>query len=267
MLAAMRTRRRGGPAAIGLVLALALALSGCGGDGDGDGALVVSAASSLKQAFERYGGARDDNVRFQFAGSDELAAQLRQGVRPDVFAAADTRLPDELHAAGLVGRPVVFAANRLVVVVPADGAKVRSVEDLARPGTTIAIGSANVPIGAYTRRVLASLGAARGAAILANVRSEEPDVGGVVGKVAQGAVDAGFVYATDVEGAGGELRAVALPARLQPRVAYAVAIVEGAAHPEQARAFVDGLLRGAGAEALRAAGFEPPPAAAAPAGQ
>ena len=35
-------------------------------------------------------------------------------------------------------------------------------------------------------------------AILANVRSNEPDVAGVVGKVAQGAVDAGFVYVTDV---------------------------------------------------------------------
>jgi molybdate transport system substrate-binding protein len=36
--------------------------------------------------------------------------------------------------------------------------------------------------------------------------------------------------------------------------------VKGAKHPEQAQAFIDGLLDGAGAEALRDAGFEPPPA-------
>jgi molybdate transport system substrate-binding protein len=252
-----------------LAAAVAVGIAGCGRDdatggagtstsgGDDGGALVVSAATSLKQAFERYGAA--DGVRFQFAGSDELAAQLRQGVRPDVFASANTRLPDELHGEGLVGRPVVFAANRLVVAVPADGAKISSVADLAKPGTTVAIGSESVPIGAYTRSVLARLGTAESEAILANVRSNEPDVGGVVGKIAQGAVDAGLVYVTDVQGAGGRLRAVELPASVQPSVAYAAAIVDGAAHPQQAQAFIDGLLSGDGAQALAAAGFEPPP--------
>ncbi|MDW5598116.1 molybdate ABC transporter substrate-binding protein [Conexibacter stalactiti] len=246
--------------------ALALALGGCGDDDDGGtataggggdgGALVVSAATSLKQAFGEYA----PGAKMQFAGSDELAAQIRQGIRPDVFASANTRLPDELHAEGLVGRPVVFAANRLVIAVPAEDAKVASVEDLGRAGTTIAIGSESVPIGAYTRRVLARLGSAQSEAILANVRSNEPDVGGVVGKVAQGAVDAGLVYVTDVQGSGGKLRAVELPERIQPSVAYAAAVVEGAEHPQEAQAFIDGLLSGRGAEALRAAGFEPPPA-------
>jgi molybdate transport system substrate-binding protein len=244
-----------------LAVALGLGVAGCGGSGaSGDsGPLVVSGATSLKHAFERYGRSQGD-VRFQFAGSDALAAQIREGVSPDVFASANTTLPEELHAAGLVGRPTIFATNRLVIAVPAGGARVASVADLARPGTTIAIGSASVPIGAYTRSVLGRLGAAQRDAILANVRSEEPDVGGVVGKVAQGAVDAGFVYVTDVQGAGGELTAVELPARAQPRVAYAAAVVTGAPHPARARAFVDGLLHGQGAAALIAAGFEPPPA-------
>lgn len=232
-------------------------LTACGGSGDDDGSgeLVVSGAASLKQAFEAY---RPEGVKFQFAGSDELAAQIRQGVRPDLFASANTRLPDELHAEGLVGRPVVFAANRLVIAVPAGSDAIRSVDDLARAGTTIAIGSESVPIGAYARRVLERLGAARSEAILANVRSNEPDVGGVVGKVAQGAVDAGLVYVTDVQGAGGKLKAIELPASAQPSVAYGVAVVDGAEHPEEAQAFVDGLLDGDGAQALRDAGFEPP---------
>jgi molybdate transport system substrate-binding protein len=42
-------------------------------------------------------------------------------------------------------------------------------------------------------------------------------------------------------------------------VAYAVAVVNGTDHPEPARQFIHGLLNGAGANALRQAGFEPPP--------
>jgi molybdate transport system substrate-binding protein len=106
--------------------------------------------------------------------------------------------------------------------------------------------------------VLERLPAAQGAAILANIRSNEPDVKGVVGKLTQGAVDAGFVYASDVTAAGDRLEAIELPADVAPRVAYAIAVVTGASEPEQARAFVRGLRSGAGRRALTDAGFEPP---------
>jgi molybdate transport system substrate-binding protein len=237
---------------------LAVLLAGCGSSAKPT--LTVSAATSLKSAFTAYGrDFRDATVRSSFAGSDELAAQIRQGVRPDVFASANTKLPDALYKQGLVEKPVVFAANRLVLAVPASGAKVRRLADLAQPGTTIAMGSASVPVGAYTRKVLAKLPAGQARAILANVRSNEPDVGGVVGKITQGAVDAGFVYVTDVRAADGRLRAIELPASLQPRVAYGVAVVKGSRHREQAQAFVDGLLKGDGRKRLDAAGFERPP--------
>jgi molybdate transport system substrate-binding protein len=177
-----------------------------------------------------------------------------------VFASANTKLPDALYARGLVSQPVTFAANRLVIAVPAGSAKVNSLSDLERPGVTVAIGSATVPIGSYTRKVLAKLGPATTAKLLANVRSEEPDVTGIVGKLTQGAVDAGFTYITDVEATKGALRAIALPASLQPVVAYGIAIVKGDAHPAVAQAFISGLLRGAGQTDLANAGFLPPPA-------
>ena len=250
-----------------VLFACAGLLAACGSDDSGSPSgstkpqLTVSAAASLKNAFRRY--AQDfeaAKVRSSFAGSDELAAQIRQGVKPDVFASANTKLPDALYAAGLVGKPVVFAANELVLAVPADSA-VRGLSDLTKEGTTIAMGSESVPVGAYTRKVLDGLPADERAAILGHVRSNEPDVAGVVGKVAQGAVDAGFVYVTDVEATEGKLKAIDLPADLKPQVAYGVAVVKGAKHPEQAQQFVDGLLRGAGREALEGAGFLPPPGA------
>jgi molybdate transport system substrate-binding protein len=241
------------------LLALCLALVACGGSSDRP-TLTVSAASSLKTPMTAYANDFSDaTVRASFAGSDELAAQIRQGVKPDVFASANTTLPEALYKEGLVEKPRVFAANRLVLAVPASGASVSSVRDLTKPGVTIAMGSASVPVGSYTRKVLAKLPASESAAIFKNVRSNEPDVGGVVGKVAQGAVDAGFVYVTDVKAAGGELRAIDLPAELQPQVAYGVAVVKGAEHPTEARAFVDGLIGGDGRKRLDAAGFLPPP--------
>jgi molybdate transport system substrate-binding protein len=241
------------------LLLVCLVLAACGGS-SGKPTLTVSAATSLKSAMTAYANDFDDaTVRASFAGSDELAAQIRQGVKPDVFASANTTLPEALYKEGLVEKPRVFAANRLVLAVPTSGARVRALADLSRPGVTIAMGSATVPVGSYTRKVLANLPSSQSAAILRNVRSNEPDVGGVVGKVAQGAVDAGFVYVTDVKAAGGELRAIDLPAELRPQVSYGVAVVKGAKHPAEAKAFVDGLLRGDGRKRLDAAGFLPPP--------
>jgi molybdate transport system substrate-binding protein len=245
---------------LGMVLVvIAVAFAGCGGDGASAerGRLVVSAAASLKQAFTAYAFAGAD-VKFSFAGSNELAGQIRQGVKPDVYAAANTTLPEELHAAGLVERPVVFASNRLVLAVPAESA-IASLDDVAGDRVALAIGAEGVPIGAYTRALLDKLPARQRDAILANVRSEEPDVAGITGKLVQGAVDAGFLYVSDVRATGGKLRAVELPAEIAPAIAYAAAVVKGAKNPEQARAFIDGLVNGAGARALADAGFEPPP--------
>jgi len=247
-----------------MLVGAALAVAGCGGSSGGASSrpnLTVSAAASLQLAFTQYGNEfRPANARFSFAGSDMLAAQIQQGVRPDVFASANTKLPDMLHEKGLVDRPVVFAANKLVLAVPANSTKVTSLADVAKPGVTLAIGSATVPIGSYTRTVLGKLPSAQSEQILKNVRSEEPNVSGIVGKLTQGAVDAGFLYVTDVEATKGKLKAIHLPASVEPGVALAAAVVKGAPHPKQAQEFINGLLHGAGQKALMQAGFLPPPA-------
>ena len=145
------------------------------------------------------------DVRLCFAGSDELAAQIRQGAKPDVYAAANTRLPDELYDDGLLEKPVEFATNEFVLAVPT-GSDIDSVDDLTEDGVKLVIGSESVPIGDYTRETLAKLPPDQEKAILDNVRSNEPDVKGIVGKLTQGAADAGFVYVTDVNATGDELR-------------------------------------------------------------
>jgi molybdate transport system substrate-binding protein len=245
-------------ASIAAVATSLAVLPGCGGGGDDSEPLVVSAAASLNTAFHDYVEAAGIDARMSFAGSDELAAQIRQGVKPDVYAAANTTLPDQLHAEGHVGQPSVFATNTLVLAVPKDSA-IDSLDDLTSPGPTIAMGDPSVPVGSYTREVLGELPDTQRRAIYDNVRSEEPDVSGIASKLTQGAVDAGFVYITDVTASDGELKAIQLPAELQPNVQYGAAVVTGAKEPDAARSFIDGLLSGDGAAALREAGFRPPP--------
>ena len=249
-------------AALLSAFAVGAAVGGCDDDessaeGSSD-PLVVSAAASLEPAFTAYAEEAGIDAKQSFAGSDDLAAQIRQGVTPDVYAAANTSLPDGLYADDLVTKPTVFATNELVLAVPS-GSSIDSLEQLAEPGVKLAIGDQGVPVGDYTRETLARLGGRESEAILANVRSLEPDVAGIVGKLTQGAVDAGFVYVTDVAAADGELEAIELPVRLQPDVAYGAAVVQGAENPDGAEAFINGLLDGNGAEALEQAGFAPPP--------
>ena len=245
-----------------LLVLVGLALGACGDDDDGDKVataskprLVVSAASSMTEALtscaKDYSAA---SVQLSFAGSDELAAQIRQGVPVDVYAAANTKLPDELAKDGLLDTPEEFATNTFVLAVP-KGSDIKSIDDLTEPGVKIAIGSESVPIGSYTREVLSRLPADQEKAILANVRSNEPDVKGIVGKLTQGAVDAGFVYVTDVNAAGDDLKAIELPDSLQPQVTYAAGVVKKAKQPRPAATFVDGLRDGTCADALEKAGF------------
>jgi molybdate transport system substrate-binding protein len=240
------------------ILLTSLAIGGCGDD-DSRGQVIVSAASSLQTAFTAYADTAGIDAKQSFAGSDDLAAQIRHGVTPDVYAAANTSLPDALYKDGLVEKPVAFATNTLVLAVPAES-DIDSIDDLASSDVQLAIGQEGVPVGDYTREVLDGLPADRSQAILANVRSEEPDVAGIVGKLSQGAVDAGFVYVTDVVATDGALTAVDLPANLEPDVAYGAAVVTGAENPEGAQQFIDGLIDGDGAAALEDAGFGPPPA-------
>lgn len=230
---------------------------GCGGGGD-EATLTVLGASSLTEALGKYGDSfAGAKVRSSFAGSDQLAAQIRQGAKADVFASADTGYPAELHREGLAEKPVVFARNRLVVVVPRDSG-VNSLGDLARPGTKIVVGDPSVPVGAFTREVLGRLPAGERDAILANVRSEEPEVTAVLAKVTGGAADAGFVYVTDAKTVAGQVRTVPVPPQLQPDVAYAAAVLSDSGDPQGARRYLQGLLHGRGAADLREAGFLPP---------
>lgn len=238
-----------------VIAVLAIGLAACGGSDEPDRPeLIVFAASSLGPALEEYASDFDSaEVKLSLGGSDELAAQIRQGLVPDVYASADIELPKALARERLASEPTVVATNRLVLAT-APGNGIERIDELAGPGVRIAIGSETVPVGSYAREAIASLPQDTASGILSNLASRESSASGILGKLTQGAVDAGFLYATDLGGAP-ELGVMHIPDRVQPRIAYGATVPEGANRPREARRFIAGLLDGAGRRALRAAGF------------
>ena len=228
-------------------LAAVLALAACGGDDEQP--LTVYAASSLTDVLQEL----EPDARYNFAGSDELATQIREGAQVDVYAAASPRYPDELHAEGLVEAPRVFATNRLVLVVPQrNPQRITAVEDLLHRDSKLVVAAEGVPVGDYTREVLGRMGLS---SILDRVVSEEENVRGVLAKVALGEADAGFVYATDAITADGEVLIVPIPASAQADVRYPVAVVAESDQQEEAEGFVELLFSPEGRRALERAGF------------
>jgi molybdate transport system substrate-binding protein len=225
--------------------ALLVPASVCGGT-----PITVLAAASLTEVFPRI----DKAPRYSFAGSDQLALQIPQGAPADVYAAASPKYTQLLYRDGFVLKPVVFATNKLVVLVPrSNPARIHSVYDLRRAGVKVVIGDKSVPIGAYTRQILDALGIT--ADVTKNVVSEETDVKGIVSKVALDEADAGFVYRTDAKPVGSRTRTIALPAWAQPPIRYELAVVKASAHRAAARAFVRKVTSKRGRRLLQQAGF------------
>jgi len=212
--------------------------------------VTVFAAASLTEVFPRI----TASPRYSFAGSDQLALQIRQGAPADVYAAASPKYTQLLYRDGFVLKPVAFATNSLIILVPqSNPANIKSVYDLRRDGIKLVIGDRAVPIGTYTRQILDTLGIT--ADVMKNVVSQETDVKGIVTKVALGEADAGLVYRTDAKPVGSRTRSITLPGWAQPPIRYEVAVVKASSNLAAARAFVKQLVSKRGRLLLSKAGF------------
>ena len=230
--------------------------------------LTVLAAASLSKVFPPIGDAfaaqhPGTSFSFSFGGTDQLVAQIEQGAPADVFAGASKKYGDRLAGEGMVEPWRAFCTNRLVLIVPASNpAGIHALADLARPGIKLVVGAESVPVGSYTRTVLANLDASLGSdystKALANVVSNEDSVAGVLTKVQTGEADAGFVYVTDASGAADRVLQLLLPADAQAVATYPIAVVKESTKAAAARQFLDFVVGPTGQSILRAAGFEPP---------
>jgi molybdate transport system substrate-binding protein len=222
------------------------------------GTVTVLAAASLKESFgtlaRRFEAAHPGTrVRLSFGPSSGLAAQIRQGAPADVFASASEKTMQQVVGDGDAGRPVAFARNTMEIAVPVGNpAHVRTVADLARAGTTVALCQPQVPCGAAAAELLAN------ARVAVTPVTREVDVRAVLTKVSLGEVDAGVVYVTDVRSAGRRVVGVPVPDSVNATTTYPVAALRHAPNPGAAAAFAAYVLSPDAQSVLRAAGFAAP---------
>ena len=210
--------------------------------------LQVFAAASLKDVFPDVAAKLSDiDIEFNFAGSNQLAAQIANGAVPDVFASADF---ESMKKAGLAETAKPFVRNKLVIITSA-AANVSNYEEIARAGMKIVIAAKEVPAGRYTLAFLNKMPAAYKKAVLANVVSEEQNVRAVLAKVALGEADAGIVYATDAQSEP-RVKVISIPEKANAIADYYVATVHAG---PAADAFTKLLFGDIVREALAKRGF------------
>ena len=215
--------------------------------------LVVLAAASLGEVFPAMATAFEQRnpeltVLLNFAGSQTLGTQLREGFVADVIALAHPELMDDLVRDQLVDSPQVFATNRLVWIVH------RSSPTPPALSRRIVLAAPEVPAGRYAREALDRLQLLP--ELLSRVVSEELNVKGVLTKVQISGADAGIVYATDVRPeTSPELAVIELPAEAQVLATYPMARVRTSPHPAEANQLLAFIRSGAGQAILRRAGF------------
>jgi molybdate transport system substrate-binding protein len=224
--------------------------------------IVVSAAISLKEALNEIGRLYQDRthnkVTFSFAASGELEKQIEAGAPVDVFASAGEKEMDQLQAKQFIdqGTRADFARNTLVLIVPAGSkAPLHSFADLEQPSVKrIAIGNPKtVPAGQYAQQLL------RNIQLWPKVESRlvlAENVRQVLDYVVRGEVEAGIVYATDVQIAQGKATLAArAPDRDYGPILYPIAVVKDSANAQAAKEFVDLVRSPDGTQILGKYGF------------
>jgi molybdate transport system substrate-binding protein len=244
-------------------VALSVTAAACGGGEIEPGTLNVYAASSLTEAFGELEAAfesahPDVDVALTFAGSQVLRLQIEQGAPADVFASANVDHMQALVDSGLVRESVVFAHNDLVIIVPPDNpAGIEEIGDLAH-AERLVLGTANVPVGRYSREVLRRAAPSHEegfeAIVMSRVVSEESNVRLARSKVELGEADASIVYRTDAGSSDG-VRVIEIPRELNLIADYPIGIVESTGMRAAAEAWMELLGSPEGRAVLGRHGF------------
>ncbi|WP_327359193.1 molybdate ABC transporter substrate-binding protein [Streptomyces sp. NBC_01304] len=216
--------------------------------------LTVLAAASLTDVFKTAGAAYEKDhpgttVKFSFAGSQELAAQVKQGSPADALVTADTKTMDRLKAD--TGSSTVIAKNRLVIAAGKGNPKnLKDLKDLAKSDLKVVLAAPEVPVGRYSQQVL------DGQKVTVKPVSQEPNVRAVLSKVELGEADAGIVYKTDITAADGKAEGIDIPDAQNAIASYPAATLKESKNTDAAAEFVKWLSTPEAQKILLDAGFQ-----------
>ena len=233
--------------------------------------LTVFAAASLTDAFKAIKPAFEAahpgvTVVYNFAGAQQLAAQINEGAPADVFASANKKQIDVVISSSKIisGTAQTFVRNRLVVITPkANPAGITSLKDLAKPGLKLIFEAKAVPAGQYSLDFLTKAStlpeytSAYSSTVLSNVVSYEDNVRSVLSKIVLGEGDAGIVYTTDAATVVDKINTIAIPDELNVIAVYPIAPLADSKIPDMAKAFIAYVLSPEGQQVLATYGFIP----------
>ena len=254
------------------VIAAALALAACSGNttpqadttASSDDTQVPSrelvlnvyAAASLTETFEELESSfeaayPDVDVRFNFAGSQDLVTQLGEGADVDVLATANESTMKKAPDSGQVDAQTLIASNSLTLITtPGNPAGVTGL-DASLDGVKLVICAPEVPCGKLTQTLSEKLG------VTLNPVSEEQAVTDVRGKVSSGQADAGIVYKTDALAEGDAVETVAIQGADEAVNKYPIALVSASTKKDLGQKWIDLVLSADGQKVLEDAGFTP----------
>lgn len=224
-----------------------------------DVTITVSAASDLRFAFEEIGEAFEaetgNGVDFNFGSTGQLAQQIEAGAPVDVFAAANVSYIDDLAEKDLViaDTQAMYARGQIVLWMRGDSElEIDSIERLADDDVRrIAIANPDhAPYGAAAKDALESAGIwdeVQDKLVLGENISDTLRYGET------GNVDVAIVALSLAIPGDGTWTVV--PQELYAPIDQAMAVINGAEHEEEARAFVEFVNSARGRAIMRAYGF------------
>lgn len=230
--------------------------------------LIVFAAASLTESLSELGreymaAHPDAEILFNFDSSGTLKTQIQEGAECDIFLSAGQAQMNALEEQDmlLAGTRFDILENKIALAVPeGNPARIYTYEDmisgLKNGSILMAMGGAEVPVGEYTRKILAHFGLTEEELSAAGSVTYGSNVKEVTTQIAEALVDCGVIYQTDAFSAGLAVADTAAE-EMCGRVVYPAAVMKTSANPGAARDFLNYLTGAAGDGVFAAAGFTP----------
>ena len=238
--------------------------------------LIVFAAASMTETMNQIAElykAKAPNVTltYNFDSSGTLKTQIQEGAECDLFISAGQKQMNQLDITAdpevntdkldfvLEGTRINLLENRVTLCVPEGNPKdIKSFDDLAdklKEGSVLmAMGNSDVPVGQYTKKILAFYGLDEEKLAKDGVITYGTNVKEVTTQVTEASVDCGVVYCTDAFSAG--LTPVDYATKeMCGQVIYPAAVLNVSKNQEAAKEFLAYLQTDEAMKVFEAVGF------------
>lgn len=161
-----------------------------------------------------------------YGPSGGLWAQIKEGQPCDLYYSADWIYIEMANEEGKLSEYRKFLKDNLALVVsPSAKDKVKSVQDLAKPGVTFVVCDPKAPVGAYAETALKNLGLWE--KVQGNLKARPSTVNQAAIMVKEDQVDAGLIYVSVAAG-NGLHQAQVLGEDATGEIVFGVGVIKGA---------------------------------------